>query len=159
MIQLEQLGWEAATVGELDHRNLKAPHVKLRAARPGPAGDVVYAVDLRINLPNSTFLTSTEMHSFEHFLLWGFQKYMPQNFISIGLMGCQTGFYLVLFNEGRADTIMDTYEIILNDILVASEVPYANIEQCGNYKNHSLEMAQALARRVLKSKSNWRQIM
>ena len=73
MINLEQLGWQAATVGELDHRTLKAPHVKLRSAIPGAGGDTVYAVDLRINLPNSTFLTSTEMHSFEHFLLWGFQ--------------------------------------------------------------------------------------
>ena len=159
MINLEQLGWEAATVGELDHRTLKAPHVKLRGATPGENGDTVYAVDLRINLPNSTFLTSTEMHSFEHFLLWGFQKYMPQNFISIGLMGCQTGFYLILFNEGRAEAIMDAYEKILNDILVADEVPYANIEQCGNYKNHSLELAQQLARRMLLAKADWRRII
>lgn len=159
MMDVAQLGWEAGTVGELDHRLLKAPHVKLRAATPGPTDGVVYAVDLRINRPNSTFLSSTEMHSFEHFLLWGFQKYMPRNFISIGLMGCQTGFYLVLFNEGRAETILDVYEKILNDILTASEVPYANIAQCGNYKNHSLEMAQALARRVLDAKSNWRQVI
>jgi S-ribosylhomocysteine lyase len=80
---------------------------------------------------------------------------MPKNFISVGLMGCQTGFYLILFNEGRAQVIRDTYETILNDILIASEVPYANIAQCGNYKNHSLEMAQALARRVLDAKANW----
>ncbi|MCE7860925.1 MAG: S-ribosylhomocysteine lyase, partial [Chloroflexi bacterium CFX2] len=39
------------------------------------------------------------------------------------------------------------------------EVPYANIAQCGNYKNHSLELAQALARRVLEAKSNWRQVI
>ena len=159
MIDLEKLGWEVATVGELDHRTLKAPHVKLRSAKPGAAGDVVYSVDLRINLPNSAFLTSTEMHSFEHFLLWGFQKYMPHNFISIGLMGCQTGFYLVLLNEGRSEAVMEIYEKILNDILVASEVPYANIEQCGNYKNHSLEMAQSLARRVLGAKANWKTIV
>ncbi|MBK6646818.1 MAG: S-ribosylhomocysteine lyase [Anaerolineales bacterium] len=159
MSDVTQLGWEAETVGELDHRLLKAPHVKLRSARPGAGGDVVYAVDLRINQPNSVFLSTTEMHSFEHFLLWGFQKYLPQNFISIGLMGCQTGFYLILLNEGRADAIMDAYEKILNDILIAGEVPYANIEQCGNYKNHSLDMAQALARRILESKSNWRQIV
>ena len=159
MINTNQLGWEAGTVGELDHRLLKAPHVKLRSFTQGSSGDIVYAVDLRINQPNSTFLSSTEMHSFEHFLLWGFQKYMPQNFISIGLMGCQTGFYLILFNEGRAEAIMDAYEKILNDILVADEVPYANIEQCGNYKNHSLELAQQLARRVLESKSNWRRIV
>jgi S-ribosylhomocysteine lyase len=114
---------------------------------------------VRINQPNKTFLSSIEMHSFEHFLLAGFQKYMPQNFISIGLMGCQTGFYLVLFNEGGADRICGIFENILNDILEANAVPYANIQQCGNYKNHSLELAQNLARRVLDAKNNWRQVI
>jgi S-ribosylhomocysteine lyase len=159
MVNVEQLGWALETVGEIDHRLLKAPHVKLRSATPGPTGDVVFAVDLRINQPNKTFLSSTEMHSFEHFLLEGFQKYMPENFISIGLMGCQTGFYLVLINEGSAERILTVYENILNDILKASEVPYANIEQCGNYKNHSLELAQDLARRVLGAKPEWRQVI
>lgn len=158
MINVEQLGWVADTVGELDHRLLSAPHVKLRSFTVGQTGDVVYAVDLRINQPNKDFLSSTEMHSFEHFLLAGFQKYMPKNFISIGLMGCQTGFYLILFNEGSAEKICSTYENILNDILIANEVPYANIQQCGNYKNHSLELAQTLASRVLDAKSNWRQV-
>ncbi len=153
------LGWDPDTVGELDHRRLKAPHVKLRSARQGPKGDVVYSVDLRINRPNTEFLSSTEMHSFEHFLLWGFQKYLPSNFISIGLMGCQTGFYLVLQNEGRMERICEVYEQILRDILVAREVPYANIEQCGNYRNHSLESAQVLASRLLASRSNWRQVV
>lgn len=159
MLDVNQLGWEAGTVGELDHRLLKAPHVKLRSARPGAGGDTVFSVDLRINEPNSVFLSTTEMHSLEHFLLWGFQKYMPQNFISIGLMGCQTGFYLILLNEGRSDAVLSVYEKILNDILTASEVPYANIEQCGNYKNHSLDMAQALARRILGAKADWRRVV
>ena len=159
MVNIEELGWENKTVGELDHRLLKAPHVKLRSFNEGPKGDVVYCVDLRINLPNSNFLSTTEMHSFEHFLLAGFLKYIPQNFLSVGLMGCQTGFYLVLYNEGRAETIRNLYETILEDVLTASEVPYANIMQCGNYKNHSLEQAQALARRVLDAKSNWHQII
>lgn len=159
MVRYEDLGWEPATVGELDHQILKAPHIKLRSATEGGHGDIVYAIDLRINQPNSVFLSTTEMHSFEHFLLWGFQKYLPKNFVSIGLMGCQTGFYLILFNEGRAKIIFDTYEKMLNDVLAASEVPYANIVQCGNYKNHSIEMAQALARRVLETKDNWRQVV
>lgn len=159
MVDVSQLGWDASAVGELDHRLLKAPHVKLRSFTEGPGGDVVYCVDLRINQPNTTFLSSTEMHSFEHFLLAGFQKYMPENFLSIGLMGCQTGFYLVLYNEGNAEKICRAYENILADILNASEVPYANIQQCGNYKNHSLEAVQNLARRVLDAKSNWRQVI
>jgi len=159
MVNLEQLGWETNTVGELDHRLLKAPHVKLRSANEGPKGDVVFCVDLRINLPNVEYLSSTEMHSYEHFLLAGFQKYMPQNFLSIGLMGCQTGFYLVLYNEGNAEKICHVYENILNDVLIASEVPYANIAQCGNYKNHSVELAQGVARKVLAARSNWRQVV
>jgi len=159
MVDVKQLGWDSSTVGELDHRRLKAPHVKLRSFTEGPKGDVVYCIDLRINQPNTNFLTSTEMHSFEHFLLAGFQKYMPGNFLSIGLMGCQTGFYLVLYNEGDAGKICRIYEIILNDILIAREVPYANIQQCGNYKNHSLDAAQSLAHRVLAAKSNWRQVV
>jgi S-ribosylhomocysteine lyase len=159
MIKVEELGWAAGTVGELDHRLLKAPHVKLRSLTEGPKGDVVFCVDLRINQPNTDFLSSTEMHSFEHFLLAGFQKYLPQSFLSVGLMGCQTGFYLVLYNEGNAERICSVYEKILNDILGASEVPYANIEQCGNFRNHSVELARNVARRVLDSKSKWRQVV
>jgi S-ribosylhomocysteine lyase len=159
MVNVEQLGWDTSTVGELDHRLLKAPHVKLRSFMEGAKGDVVYCVDLRINQPNTNFLSTMEMHSFEHFLLAGFQKYMPLNFLSVGLMGCQTGFYLVLYNEGNAEKIYGVYESILTDILNASEVPYANIQQCGNYKNHSLEAAQNIARRVLDVKSSWRQVV
>lgn len=158
-MEAEQLGWDAGTTVELDHRRLKAPHVKLRSITTGPKGDVVYCIDLRVTQPNVEFLTQTEMHSFEHFLLAGFQKYLPENFISIGLMGCQTGFYLVLFNEGRADKICQVYENILADILHARVVPYANIEQCGNYANHSLELAQELARRLLDARERWRQVV
>jgi S-ribosylhomocysteine lyase len=159
MVDVKQLGWDVGTVGELDHRLLKAPHVKLRSFSVGPKGDVVYCVDLRINQPNTDFLSTTEMHSFEHFLLAGFQKYMPENFLSVGLMGCQTGFYLGLFNEGNAEKICSVYENIMADILKASEVPYANIAQCGNYRNHSLEFAQRIARRVLDARSRWRQVV
>jgi S-ribosylhomocysteine lyase len=159
MLDLEQLGWEAETIGELDHRRLKAPHVKLRALTTGEKGDGVYSVDLRIHRPNVEYLSTTAMHSFEHFLLAGFRKYMPENFISVAPMGCQTGFYLILLNEGNAERICDVYEDILNDILTATEVPYANIRDCGHYENHSLEQAQDVARKVLDSKSEWRKVI
>jgi S-ribosylhomocysteine lyase len=159
MLSLEQLGWDVQTVGELDHQKLKAPHVKLRALTKGENGDGVYSVDLRINRPNMEYLSTTEMHSFEHFLLQGFKKYMPENFISVGLMGCQTGFYLILLNAGDAQKICDTYEAILKDILVATEVPYANIRECGHFENHNLELAQDLARKLLEAKPQWRQVV
>lgn len=159
MLDLKQLGWEGKTVGELDHQILKAPHVKLRALTTGEHGDGVFSVDLRINRPNTEYLSTTAMHSFEHFLLFGFQKYMPQNFISVAPMGCQTGFYLILLNEGNAEKICNVYECILNDILKATEVPYANIRQCGHYENHSLEQAQDVARKVLEMKTEWRKVI
>jgi S-ribosylhomocysteine lyase len=159
MLDLEQLGWEARTIGELDHRLLKAPHVKLRALTTGEHGDGVFSVDLRITRPNTDYLSTTAMHSFEHFLLFGFQKYMPQNFVSVAPMGCQTGFYLILLNEGNAEKICDVYECILRDILEATEVPYANIHQCGHYENHSLEQAQDVARKVLELKTEWRKVI
>ena len=159
MLSLEQLGWDVQTVGELDHRKLKAPHVKLRALTKGENGDGVYSVDLRINQPNMSYLSTTELHSFEHFLLYGFKKYMPQNFICVAPMGCQTGFYLVLLNEGDAQKICDVYESILNDILVATEVPYANIRECGHFENHNLQFAQDIATKLLESKPRWRQVV
>ncbi|HWS23564.1 MAG TPA: S-ribosylhomocysteine lyase [Anaerolineales bacterium] len=159
MVDYRELGWDPNTVGELDHRLLKAPHIKLRSANPGSKGDIVYAIDLRINEPNGSFLSTTEMHSFEHFLLEGFLRYLPNNFISIGLMGCQTGFYLILLNEGRAQVIEDVFEKVLNNILSAKDVPFRNIEQCGNYKNHDLGLVQELARRVLSEQKNWKRIV
>lgn len=160
MINLEQLGWETHTIGELDHQKLKAPHVKLRALTTGENGDGVFSVDLRINRPNiGEYLSTTELHSFEHFLLYGFKKYLPQNFISVAPMGCQTGFYLILLNEGDAEKICGIYESILNDILVATVVPYANIRECGHYENHDLGMAQDVARKLLDARSEWRKVV
>jgi S-ribosylhomocysteine lyase len=156
MIKTQTLGWDPSTVGELDHRLLKAPTLKLRSARPGPGGDVVYSVDLRLKRPNTgDVLSILEMHSLEHFLLEGFTRYLPENFISVGLMGCQTGFYLVFLNEGRAQVLSETLEKILNDILAADGVPYERIDQCGNYHNHSLAPSQSIAREVLDAKAGW----
>ncbi|OGS92928.1 MAG: serine protease [Gallionellales bacterium RBG_16_56_9] len=160
MINIEELGWDAKTVGELDHRLLKVPSVKLRSARSGDHGDAIYCVDLRIRRPNADeYLSATELHSVEHFLLEGFQRYLPANFVSVGIMGCQTGFYLGFLNEGRAETICGVLENILTDIQGATAVPYARIDQCGNFRNHSLSLAQKVAREVLATKSTWLEVV
>lgn len=156
MIDPSELGWPAALVGELDHRRLKAPALKLRSARRGEQGDVVYAVDLRIRLPNADqYLTDTELHSVEHFLLEGYSRLMPEHFLSVGIMGCQTGLYLGFVNEGRASVILDTLAQILEDMQRATAVPYASIEQCGRWRNHSLGDAQRVAREILARRADW----
>lgn len=158
-LAFEQLGWLPETVGELDHRRLKAPSVKLRGAHHGENGDVVYCIDLRWRRPNAdAYLTAAQAHSIEHFMLEGFSRRLPGKFIGIGIMGCRTGFYLTLQGEGRRETIEDTLESILGDVLTASEVPYARIDQCGDWQNHDLAGAQAIAREVLAQRSHWQNV-
>ena len=159
MMNAAELGWDESTVGEIDHRRLKAPHVKLRSATKGPAGDAVYCVDLRLAAPNGVVLSTTAMHSLEHFLLAGFRKYLPESFLSVAPMGCRTGFYLVLLNEGRAQKIFDAFERILADIVQAVEVPYATAEQCGNYRDHDVQLARRIAGRVLAARARWNQVV
>lgn len=160
MIDPKTLGWDPGAVGELDHRRLKAPSIKLRAARAGPGGDVVYSIDLRLRLPNADrFLPMAAVHSLEHFLLEGFQRLLPGHFISVGVMGCQTGFYLVLLNEGRYPVVRDALAAILDGVMRAEAVPYARIDQCGHCHNHDLLQAQAIAADVLAHRSEWDRVL
>lgn len=159
MIDFEALGWRNDTVGELDHRVLKAPSVKLRGAHVGAAGDIVYTIDLRLRRPNAdACLSGTELHSIEHFLLEGYGRLLPQHFVGVGVMGCQTGFYLTLLGEGRRVVIEDALAAILEGVLVAEAVPYARVDQCGHWRHHDLARAQAVAREVLAQRAAWRDV-
>ncbi len=154
------LGWQPETVGELDHRRLKAPSVKLRGAHRGENGDIVYCIDLRWRRPNADeYLTIAQAHSLEHFLLEGFGRHLPDKFIGVGIMGCGTGFYLTLLNEGRRAVIEEILESVLTGVLGASEVPYARLDQCGHWQDHDLGAAQALAREVLAHRRQWRTVV
>lgn len=159
VVDPETLGWAADTVGELDHRRLKAPSVKLRGTHTGRHGDVVYTVDLRWRPPNAgVCMDSAVLHSLEHFLLEGFGRLLPAHFIGVGVMGCQTGFYLTLLNEGRREVIEQTLEAVLRGVLTASAVPYASIGQCGHWRHHDLAAAQGVARGVLARRAAWGEV-
>ena len=159
MIDLAALGWAPGTVGEIDHRRLKAPSVKLRAAHRGPAGDTVYCIDLRLRRPNAgAGLDRTEAHSIEHFLLEGFQRLLPVNFIGIGVMGCLTGFYLTLLDEGRRARIEEVLETVLRGVVAAEAVPFAGIDACGHWRDHDLERARAIALEALAGRASWREV-
>jgi S-ribosylhomocysteine lyase len=159
VLDMEALGWAADTVGELDHRRLKAPSVKLRGVHAGAGGDVVCTVGRRWRRPGAEgCLCTGEAHSLEHFLLEGFSRLLPAHFIGVGVMGCQTGFYLTLLNEGRREVIEQTLETVLYGVLDATVVPYAHIEQCGHWRHHDLAAAQAVAREVLAQRAAWREI-
>ena len=64
-------------------------------------------------------------------------------------MGCRTGFYLTAWGEVEVDTVIEALEYSLRKVLEEEEVPAANELQCGNYRDHSLELAKEYVKKVL----------
>ncbi len=155
-IDVEALGWNPDWVGELDHRRLRTPSVQLRSARHLAGGDAIYCVGLRVRPPNSgVYLSDTQLHSVEHFLLEGGLRLLPEHFIGVGIMGCRTGFYLTFVNEGRAELICAVLAQIFEEMHDAIAVPFARIDQCGHWQNHDLALAQGVARECLARRNRW----
>lgn len=154
MKDLEREGWNLKTMGELDHRLVKSPYIRMIGYKEGVNGDFIYTYDLRFTQPNKKYMDPKVLHSLEHLLLFGFRKYMD-SYISVSPMGCQTGFYLILLNECNADNIVANFEKILNDILIADSVPFANETDCGQAAYHDLDGAKKIVKRVLEEKNNW----
>ena len=99
--------------------------------------------DLRFVKPNTRFIPIEAIHTIEHlFATWLKTKSSIQDdVISFNPGGCQTMFYLEVFN----DRYIDIHKEILNCIdwcLAQTEVPGATKEECGNYKSHDLECAK-----------------
>ena len=157
-MDVKELGWDPLTLGEIDHRDVCAPYVRLSSYLKGAAGDVNYVYDLRVTQPNNSYLTTDILHSFEHLLLAGFRKHLPDSFVSVAPMGCQTGFYLILLNEGRFKEVSRVYQAILNDIVASGEVPYASPDNCGQAVHHDLAGSKDLAETLLAAKSQWNQV-
>jgi len=145
------------TLGEVDHRIVAAPYFRLISSKEGPRGDRVWLWDVRFTQPNTEHIPMPAVHSLEHMIAVFIQNHLP-GFINFGCMGCQTGFYLSVFNYGDYDGMMDILAKTLEDCLTAKEVPLANIEQCGWAANHTLEGAQAMARRMLENRAKWTKV-
>ncbi|MBN9565235.1 MAG: S-ribosylhomocysteine lyase [Alphaproteobacteria bacterium] len=152
---LSSLGWELDSMGELDHRLVKAPYIRLSSEKRGAQGDCVYVFDLRITQPNTSYMSTIQIHSLEHLFLAGFREHLPDSFISVAPMGCQTGFYLILLNEARARVVQKIYKKILTQILSMSEIPYANDKDCGQFTHHNIKEAQKIAKMLLHFESEW----
>lgn len=158
MINLEKQGWNPKTIGELDHRKVKAPYIRMIGYKEGANGDYVFMYDLRFTQPNKKYMKPKTLHSLEHLLLVGFRQYM-NSFISVSPMGCQTGFYLILLNEYNAQNIISNLEKILEDILITDKVPLTSEIECGQAAYHDLNGAKEIASELLKERNNWLEIL
>ncbi len=146
------------TLGEIDHTRVDAPYLRMvNMIRGSNKNDWTYLYDIRFTQPNTEHIDMASVHSLEHLLATALSRHLD-NFVNFGCMGCQTGFYLTVMNQGDYDVIATALNKALEDTLAATEVPLCNIYTCGWAANHDLAGAQERARTMLSHKENWRKV-
>ncbi len=141
----------------LDHTKVKAPYIRLAGKTEGEKGDVIYKYDIRFCQPNKEHMEMPAIHSLEH-MMAEFSRNHHDRVVDISPMGCQTGFYMALLNDGDMDNVMELIDKTLKDVLEATEVPACNEVQCGWAASHSLEGAKEIARKMLDNKEEWNEV-
>jgi S-ribosylhomocysteine lyase len=129
---------------QVDHLRLK-PGVYV--SRQDKFGDTVLTTfDLRFKEPNKEpVIDVPALHTLEHLgaTFLRSHKGWANRVVYFGPMGCRTGFYLIL--EGKLSS-SDALPLIreLADWIIAFEgaIPGAAPEECGNWKEQNLDMAQ-----------------
>lgn len=135
-------------IGDIDHTKFKPPFLRLVSENNGGC-----LHDLRISQPNISVIPDAIIHSFEHLLNYNFSKELGYEFSLVGVMGCQTGFYIIT-SKIASITLDNTLFNVLNKVLEAREVPWCNKHSCGRYLNHNLEGAKNMAKFILDNFSN-----
>ncbi len=135
----------------VDHIRMKRGIFVSRKDRFGET--ILTTFDIRMKEPNrEPVLDVPAAHTIEH-LGATFLRSHPQwgsRVVYFGPMGCRTGFYVIL--EGNLSSldvlslITDMYRWISTYI---DEIPGATAGECGNWRDHNLDMARWEALRFL----------
>ena len=101
--------------------------------------------DFRFKRPNKgDYLSNSVMHSLEHLIATFYTNKYPQDKIYFGPMGCQTGFYLVVYGKKNLTWIKKTLvklDVYINKV---KAIPGNSATCCGNYKTLNLKTAKAV---------------
>ncbi len=122
-------------------------------------GDIV-TYDIRMKRPNNEendYLPTPASHTFEHlFATYARNTKYSDNVIYIGPMGCRTGFYFLvrdkISHEQALEIIQGCMDFIIN---FEGKIPGSNKEECGNYLEHDLSGAKAVAADMKEVLKNW----
>lgn len=101
--------------------------------------------DLRFVKPNDEVcLPIAAIHTIEHlFATWlKTESDIKEQVVSFNPGGCQTMFYLELFNDKPVDIKRELLKCI-SWCLNQNTVPGASRTECGNYRSHDLDKAQS----------------
>lgn len=114
-------------------------------------GDVI-TYDVRCKIPNGgDYLSNGAMHTFEHlFATYARNSEFEKSVIYVGPMGCRTGFYLLLRDDvSYEDAIKLTLKAFEFTASFEGTIPGSTRIECGNYLEHDLEGAKAVARDMI----------
>ena len=120
-------------------------------------GDVV-TYDIRMKKPNGgDYLPNGAMHTFEHlFATYARNSGAAEAVVYVGPMGCRTGFYLLLRDSltprEALGLVQESFAFIAD---FSGEIPGTKPRECGNYREHDLAGAQAVARDMLEVLRDW----
>ena len=118
----------------------------------------VVTYDLRMKKPNGgDYLPNGAMHSFEHlFATFARNHALGDQVVYVGPMGCRTGFYLLLRDTVSRQQALDLVRESLAFIAgFEGEIPGAKPRECGNYREHDLPGAKAVAEDMLRVLADW----
>ena len=110
-------------------------------------GDVV-TYDIRMKKPNQgDYLANGALHTIEHlFATYARNSVYGPGVIYVGPMGCRTGFYLLVrdtMSHGDALALVQESFRFIRDF--EGEIPGAAEAECGNFRDHDLAGAKAVA--------------
>lgn len=116
--------------------------------------ETVTTFDIRMTKPNGEPVMNTaEMHTIEHLAATYLRnhKEFSSRIVYFGPMGCRTGFYLLLAGDYKSEDIVPLMTEMFTFIRdFKDEVPGASAEDCGNYLDMNLPMANYLADKYLR---------
>lgn len=119
-------------------------------------GDIT-TYDIRMVIPNGgVYLEPAASHTFEHlFATYARNTEYADRVVYVGPMGCRTGFYFLvrdLAPETAIQIVRETMDFVLS---FEGEVPGTTRIECGNYLEHSLEGAKAIAAKMKPILADW----
>ena len=122
-------------------------------------GDVI-TYDIRMKRPNNKendYLSTGMAHTFEHlFATYARNTKFSENIIYIGPMGCRTGFYFLVRNKINNEEALKIVKASIDFIAdFEGKIPGSNKEECGNYLDHDLQGAKAIAKDMKEVLKNW----
>lgn len=120
-------------------------------------GDVV-TYDVRMKIPNGgNYFSMSAAHTVEHlFATYARNSRFADSVLYVGPMGCRTGFYLLLReNVSYAEAIALVQESMAFIRDFTGEIPGVSRVECGNYLDHDLCGAKALAAETWEALKGW----